>query len=145
MRTKLLAVLAFILCVNVNAQSKKWTLEECVNYAIENNIQVKQSSLDTLLAIENIRSAKGNFLPTASASASQNYNFGSFIGQTGVRISRDTRGNNFGLNTGMTLYNGKQNRNTLNQVQTIQNQSTNDQYTYANIIYAIGAKVQWTQ
>ena len=115
MRTKFLAVLAFILAININAQTKNWTLEECVTYAIENNIQVKQSVLDTLLAIENIRSAKGNFLPTASASASQNYNFGSFIGQTGIRISRDTRGNSFGINTGVNIFNGFQNTNIKKQ------------------------------
>lgn len=115
MRTKFLAVLAFILCLNINAQTKKWTLQESVTYAIENNIQVKQSVLDTLLAIEDIRSAKGNFLPTASASASQNYNFGSFIGQTGVRISRDSRGNSFGINTGVNIFNGFQNTNIKKQ------------------------------
>ena len=117
MKFKLLILIAFVLCINVNAQTKKWTLRECVEYAVENNIQIKQTSLDTLISIENIRSAQGNFLPTVSASASQNYNFGSFIGQTGVRISRDSRGNNFGLNAGVNLFNGFQNINSKKQAE----------------------------
>jgi outer membrane protein len=97
------------------AQEKKWTLEECVNYALENNISVKQSELDSELAIENIRTAKGNFLPGVSASASQNFNFGSYIDQNGGRVARDSRGNNFGVNTGVTIFNGFQNTNTYKQ------------------------------
>ncbi len=97
------------------AQNKKWSLEDCVNYAIENNISVKQSEFDLKLASENIRTAKGNFLPAVNASASQNFNFGSYIDQNGVRISRDSRGNGFGINTGVTIFNGFQNINTFRQ------------------------------
>ena len=37
-------------CVALQAQSKKWTLQECVTYAIQNNISIKQSELDTKTA-----------------------------------------------------------------------------------------------
>jgi outer membrane protein len=97
------------------AQDKKWSLEECVNYALENNISVKQSEFDLELAEENVRTAKGNFLPGVNASASKNFNFGSYIDQNGGRVSRDTRGNNFGINTGVTIFNGFQNTNTYKQ------------------------------
>ena len=117
MKLKLLVLFAFVLCSNTNAQTKKWTLKECVEYAVENNIQIKQTALDTLISIEIIRASKGNFLPSVSASASQNYNFGSFIGQTGLRISRDSRGNNFVLNAGVNLFNGFQNINTKKQAE----------------------------
>jgi outer membrane protein len=117
MKLKLLVLFAFVLCINTHAQTEKWTLKECVEYAVENNIQIKQTALDTLISIEIIRASKGNFLPSVSASASQNYNFGSFIGQTGLRISRDSRGNNFGLNAGVNLFNGFQNINTKKQAE----------------------------
>lgn len=115
MRSKFIAVIVFFIFISSYSQTKKWTLKDCVEYAVENNIRVKQTALDTLMSIENIRSAKGNFLPTVNASASQNYNFGSFIGQTGVRISRDSRGNNFGLNVGVNIFNGFQNLNIKKQ------------------------------
>jgi outer membrane protein len=94
---------------------KKWTLQACVEHALEHNISVKQSMLDIDLAKEDLVNAKGNFLPTLRASASQNYNFGSFIGQDGSRIKSDTRGNSFGLNTGVTIFNGFQNLNIYKQ------------------------------
>jgi outer membrane protein len=94
---------------------KKWSLKECVEHALEHNISVKQSMLDIDLAKEDLVNAKGNFLPTLRASASQNYNFGSFIGQDGSRIKSDTRGNSFGLNTGVTIFNGFQNLNIYKQ------------------------------
>jgi outer membrane protein len=94
---------------------KKWTLKECVDHALEHNISVKQSLLDIDLANQDVINTKGNFMPSLSASASQNFNFGSFIGQDGSRIKSDSRGNNFGLNTGVTIFNGFRNLNTYKQ------------------------------
>tara|TARA_B110000971_G_scaffold172907_1_gene177848 strand:+ start:974 stop:2374 length:1401 start_codon:yes stop_codon:yes gene_type:complete len=94
---------------------KKWTLIDCVNHALEHNISVKQSVLDIDLANQDVVNAKGNFMPTLNASASQNFNFGSFIGQDGSRIKSDSRGNSFGLNTGVTIFNGFRNLNTYKQ------------------------------
>lgn len=108
-------VLLLLVGILLFAQNKQWTLEECVNYAIENNLTVKQSVLDAKTAEENINTARGNFLPNLTGNVSQNYNFGSFIGQDGRRISRDSRGNSFGLNTGVLVFNGFQNTNIYRQ------------------------------
>ena len=107
---------AFLLIsLTLSAQEKKWTLQECVNQALENNISIKQTELDALTAKENITTAKASFLPTVSGSASQNFNFGSFIGNDGSRISRDSRGNSFGVSSGITIFNGFQNINLYKQ------------------------------
>ncbi|MCK5814765.1 MAG: TolC family protein [Flavobacteriaceae bacterium] len=116
-KLKTLLVFTFLIAISAQAQTA-WTLKDCVNYAIENNISIKEVALDTLISIENIRSAKGNFLPTVNATGSQNYNFGSSIGQKGIRISRDIRGNDFGLNVGLNLFNGFQNSNLKKQAFT---------------------------
>ena len=115
MRTKIVTILALIFFVTINAQDKKWTLQECVNYALDNNISIKQQELSKDLIEEDITIAKGNFYPSLSASASQNFNFGSFIDIDGGRVSRDSRSNNFGLNSGVTLFNGFRNKNNLLQ------------------------------
>lgn len=115
MRTKIITILAFVFFITVNAQDKKWTLEECVQYALDNNISIKQQELNAELVEENVLTARGNFYPSLYGSATQNWNFGSYIGQTGLRISRDTRGNSFGLNSGVNLYNGNRNKNILAQ------------------------------
>lgn len=104
-RVLLVAIIALI-NVSAFAQVKVWTLKESVDFALQNNLQVQQTLLDFETAEQNVVSAKGNFLPTLNGSASHSYNFGSFIGQDGNRVSRDSRGNSFGLNTGVTLFNG---------------------------------------
>ncbi|EMQ96277.1 hypothetical protein D778_02167 [Xanthomarina gelatinilytica] len=110
-------LLTIFISISGFAQDKKWSLEECVNYALENNISIKQTALDTDLADQDLISAKGNFLPNVNASASQDWNFGSFIGQDGNRVSIDSRGNSFGLNTGVTLFNGFRNTSIYKQAQ----------------------------
>ncbi|SNR55813.1 outer membrane protein [Lutibacter agarilyticus] len=115
MRTKIVTILAVVFFMTLNAQDKKWSLQECVDYALENNISIKQQELNTELVGENVLTARGNFYPSLNGSATQNWNFGSYIGQTGLRISRDTRGNSFGLNSGVNIYNGNRNRNILEQ------------------------------
>ena len=114
----LLSILALGLISVTNAQdSKVWTLQECVDYALENNISVKQTELDKNLAVEDVKTAKGSFLPNLNGSASHNYNFGSSIGAQGGRISADFQSNNFGLNSSVIVFNGFANVHTLKQSQ----------------------------
>ena len=60
----------------VQSQTKKWTIEECVNYALEKNISIKQSQLDSQLATIDKNAAIGNFLPTINADGSHSWNIG---------------------------------------------------------------------
>ncbi len=119
MRTKIITILVLAFFFTTNAQDKKWTLQECINYAVENNISIKQQELSKELIKEDIVTAKGSFLPSLSASASQNFNFGSYIDNYGGRVSRDSRSNSFGISSGVTLYNG--NINKINLLQTQKN------------------------
>ena len=59
-------ILFFLLLVGfqLSAQEKKWTLEECVDYAIKNNISVKSSELDLKSSDVEKMEAIGGFLPT---------------------------------------------------------------------------------
>jgi outer membrane protein len=96
------------------AQEKKWTLEECVNYAIENNISIRNSKLDEKLAEIEKSSAIGNFLPTANANASHSWNIG--LNQnitTGLLENQTTQFTAAGLNVGVDIYNGLQNQYLL--------------------------------
>ena len=63
-------VLLFAFNLSVNAQEKKWTLEECVTYALDHNISIKQTALDTETATIDKKGAIGNFLPSFNANAS---------------------------------------------------------------------------
>jgi outer membrane protein len=96
------------------AQSKKWTLEECVKYALENNISIKQSELDTQAATIDKKSALGNFLPSINTSASHSWNIG--LNQditTGLLRNQTTQFTSTGVNVGIDIYKGLQNQNNL--------------------------------
>lgn len=107
-----------IVCVclfAIQAQAqKKWTLEECIRHAMENNISVKLSSLDVDLIAIDQKDARGNFLPSINGSASHSWNVG--LNQnitTGLLENQTTQFTAAGLNVGVDIYNGLQNQNRL--------------------------------
>lgn len=114
MKTKI-ALFTAILTTIAGFSQKKWTLQECVDYAKQNNITIKQSRLNVQLAEKDVEIAKGNFLPSLSASTSPGFNFGSSIGQDGSRISTDNFRAGFNVGSSTTLYNGNRNKNGLKQ------------------------------
>jgi len=116
MKTKFVSVLALLFLINVHAQKKLWTLQECVNYALDNNITIKQNKLNVEISQENVNSSKGNFLPNLNASTNGTLNFGSgFDPVSQNRVSTSTYGGSFGINSGVTVFNGYRNLNTYKQ------------------------------
>lgn len=100
---------------SVNAQ-KKWTLKECVDYALKNNITIKQSELDQKNAELGKSDAIGSFLPTINASASHSWNIGLNPNPvTGQNITATTQSSSGGLNVGIDIYRGLQNVNRLHR------------------------------
>ena len=111
-----LFVFAFFLFLGFfsNAQTKKWTLSECVDYAIKNNISIKQSELDSQSASIQKNSAIGNFLPSLNVNGGHSWNIG--LNQnitTGLLENQTTQFTSAGLNSNVTIYNGMQNQNRL--------------------------------
>lgn len=101
-----------------SAQSKKWTLEECVQYALEHNISIKQTELDSQISQLDKSSAIGNFLPTLNANASHSWNIG--LNQnitTGLLENQTTQFTSAGLNAGIDIYKGLQNQNRFRRSQ----------------------------
>ena len=108
--------LVFILLfsLSIQAQTKKWTLEECVKYAIDNNISIKQTELDSKTAAIDKKDAKGNFMPSFNANASHSWNIG--LNQditTGLLRNQTTQFTSAGASVGIDIYRGLQNQNTL--------------------------------
>ena len=95
-------------------QSKKWTLEECVSYALENNISIKQSELDLKISkIEKIESL-GGFLPTINGNANYSINTGANINPATNQFETSTFSSlSAGANTNINLFNGLNNWKTL--------------------------------
>ena len=112
---KSIQIILFLLFVtNSFAQTKKWTLEECVDYAYKNNISIKLSELDSKNSAIEKNTAFGNFLPTVNANAQHSWNIG--LNQnitTGILENQTQQNTSLGLNVGLTIYNGLQNQNRL--------------------------------
>lgn len=108
-KTVLLLSLLF-LGIQLQAQSKKWTLQECVNHALENNISVKQSELDLEQTEAEKLEAIGNFLPSLNANASASKNTGLSLNPTTNQLENTTFGSASGaINVGYTLFDGLKN------------------------------------
>ena len=98
----------------MQSQEKKWTLDECVRYALQNNITIKQTELDSELAQIDKKGAFGSFLPRVGANASHSWNIG--LNQnitTGLLENQTTQFTAAGVNIGLNLYKGLQNQNEL--------------------------------
>jgi len=107
-----------------NAQVKKWTLQECVEYALKNNISIKQSELDTKLADIDKKLAVGNFLPNLNAGGSHSWNIG--LNQnitTGLLENQTIQFTAANLSSNIAIYNGLQNQNRLRRAKLAQTAS----------------------
>ncbi len=103
----------FILLVafsQMQAQEKKWTLQECVQHALENNISVKQSELNVELTDVDKLEAIGNFLPSINGSGSVASNTGLSLDPTTNTLQNTTLLSASGrINVGLTLFDGLRN------------------------------------
>lgn len=99
-----------ILSISLTAQTKQWTLQECVNHALENNISVKKSELDLELTEADKLEAIGNFLPSLNANASASKNTGLSLNPTNNQLENTTFGSaSAAINVGLTLFDGLRN------------------------------------
>jgi len=123
MKALLTLTLMFSFLLSVNAQEsvqnvKKWTLQECVNYAIENNITVKQSENNIALAEVDKRGAIGNFIPSLNMNSSAGWNQGLTTDvRTGILINETTQTTNGGISSGVDIYRGLRNQNQLRRAE----------------------------
>ena len=113
-----------VLSPSAGAQAKKWTLQDCIDYAVENNIALHQSRNAHLSGLEDTYQAKAAMFPSLNASASQGITNRPFsesgnstvVGSDVYSTSKATSwSGNYGLNAGMTLYSGGSLRTALKQ------------------------------
>lgn len=100
-------LLASLLSLPMWGQQKLWSLTDCINYAVNNNITVKKTQLGQQTAAINLDQAKNNRLPAVSGNISANANHGSVINQiTNNRVNQTTITNSMGVSVSMPLYEG---------------------------------------
>ncbi len=98
---KILLATAAITLAYTPAMAREWSLDECIEQAVNNNITIEQRKLDCISAENTVTEAKDNFLPQVSASASQSWNFGRGLTADNTYANRNT--SSFGWNAGLNL------------------------------------------
>lgn len=111
------AIIATFIFLNFSVVAQEpWSLQQCIEYALDNNIQVKQQELNVKVSENQLTRAKHAMYPNLNASASQNYSFGrstNFI--TNQKERRDIQSSSMSISSQVTLFNGFQLTNSKRQ------------------------------
>ncbi len=118
MRKGIILCLTLLITVATLAQEKQWTLQECVQYALDNNISIKQTQLDEENAIIEKKDAIGNYLPSLNGNASNTWNSGLTQNiTTGVLETQTTRNSSYSITAGISIFNGFRNKRALDRAE----------------------------
>jgi outer membrane protein len=105
----ILTLLFITTTILANAQTADtlFTLQKCLDIAIKNNLQVKQSNTNAELARIDYRQAIENLLPNISGNVTRSFNNGRAINpSTNAYVNQSATNDNYGLSANMTLFNG---------------------------------------
>lgn len=137
-KPSLLALLFMV--VPAMTQARQWTLQQCIDYALEHNISLQKNRLSKRSAYEDVKQAQAGLLPTLSASTSHNVTYnpwpetGSYTIQgSKVESSVDKvyYNGSYGINANWTVWNGNRNRNQVKVSKLAEQQAGLDSATTA--------------
>ncbi|HOY37954.1 MAG: TolC family protein [Bacteroidales bacterium] len=107
------AFLFLSVAVPIVAQ-KQWTLKDCIDYALENNLEISQQSLYIDMYRNNLLSSKLSVLPSLNAGVNQNFSFGRSVDSYTNEFSEENiSSSNASISSSVTLFNGLQQYNTI--------------------------------
>lgn len=139
---KLFIAALLTICMLTNAQTEgKWTLDDCIDYAIANNISLKKQSLTKQSATEDWKQSKAALLPSLSASTSQSVGWRPWIdngtstvanGTVTNKISKTYYNGSYGVSASWTVWDGNKNRNTIKYNKMTEETAELDSATAAN-------------
>ena len=125
------------------AQGKQWTLQDCIDYAMENNITLLKSQLQKKTATEELKGAKAALLPTLSASTNQSLGYQpwkdtgmSYVtnGTVNTKVDKTSYNGSYSLSGQWTVWNGNRNINTIKLDQLSEEQAELQSQETANSI-----------
>ena len=148
LKKHLLFLHLLFLSLFVNAQTE-WTLKDCIDYALEHNLQLRQQKLNIDYSKNTFTQSKAALLPNLNASASGNFSSGRSVDPYTYEFTENNVSSyNFSLGTSITLFNGFQKQNTIkankyNMMASLQDYeklkndiSLNISTAYLNILFA---------
>jgi outer membrane protein len=113
---KFITLFCIILIGNSSFAQQQWTLQQCIEHAMKNNLQVRIAILNNELNQANLKQSRANVLPNLNFGANNTYNFGKTIDRfTNQFANTRVQSINLGLQTQWNLFNGLQNYHTIKQ------------------------------
>ena len=108
MRAKLILLLTAALSAGVSARAQQgpWSLTDCMDYALEHNLTVRQSELTVELREVDLNTAQGRRLPGFRASASENLSFGRGLTADNTYSNSNTTSTSFSLGGDLPIFQG---------------------------------------
>ena len=98
---------AILMIVSTGAQAQEtWSLQKCIDYALKNNIQIKQQALNSEYYSNQLGQAKNNRLPNLNASMQNSMSFGRSLGPDNTYLDINSNSTYGSLNSNITLWNG---------------------------------------
>ena len=114
---KVLLLVSFISISVLSFGQKKWSLQDCLTYAQENNLDIKRAFLDVESSKKSLFQSKAALLPNLNANVSETRSYGRNYDQVSDQIVLDNvKSNNFGISSSVSLFNGFQNINTIDSL-----------------------------
>lgn len=113
MRRILFAAMMLAAALPAFGQQRAWTLEECIEYALEHNISVKQSSLNVEQREIELSTAKSSYMPAVATSLSQNFSFGRGLTEDNTYRNVNTTNTSLSLGAELPLFDGFRKKNNL--------------------------------
>lgn len=105
-KTIYLAAAALIAIGSMQAQNKKWSLEECIDYAVRHNLEVRQGQNQVEKLKVERSTLKNSFLPDLNAGTSQKFDFGRSLNRSNTYEDNNTQSSSFSVNTEVPLFTG---------------------------------------
>lgn len=139
----LTSALALLALLPATVEAREWTLQDCISYALQNNISLQKSRIQHLSALEDVKQSKAELLPSLSASTSQNVSYnpwpetGSYMiagDKVQTNVDKVYYNGSYSVMGNWTVWNGNRNRNQLKLNQLTADQAALDSATTANSI-----------
>lgn len=103
--------------VTASAETKQWSLRQCIDHALEHNITVKQQKNATETQRVQLDDNRGNHLPTINASLGQNFSFGRGLTEQNTYENTNTSNTSLSLNASVPIFNGNKIVNSIKLAQ----------------------------
>lgn len=133
----------FLLSLSTECAAKQWSLRDCIDYALANNIQLQKAKIKEYSALEDVKQSQAALLPSLNLSTSQNVNYTPWPQQGRATVSdgyvqssvdKVYYNGSYSLSGNWTVWNGNKNRNNVKLNKVAAEQARLDSATTANSV-----------